>query len=66
MLNTGAYLTPNLVPSQMAGAGQRNGAGTQLGGEGDDIPGFQRVDFAEIVAHPPVVASDAAVSTAGP
>lgn len=25
MLNTGAYLTPNLVPSQMAGAGQVNG-----------------------------------------
>ena len=25
MLNTGEYLTPNLVPSQMAGAGQVNG-----------------------------------------
>ena len=26
MLNTGEYLTPNLVPSQMAGAGQVNGS----------------------------------------
>lgn len=30
MLNTGEYLTPNLVPSQMAGAGQVNGSVTMV------------------------------------
>ena len=51
----GGFQPADIVDTDLLHPGDRVGAGAQFGGEGDDIPGFQRVDLAEIVAYPTVV-----------